>query len=138
MATAAAAAAVGIGVGLSLSVTMENSAEHSMLNWPGNPSPLWASLSLTNVAEGTLVEPKTGVEFPAVLDGTRRLLGVGLRRKSLFGLKNIDVYAFGSLLFFISLFSFCFLYFRLASRKTLACADLMINWPHILSFLTKT
>ncbi|CAA6662883.1 unnamed protein product [Spirodela intermedia] len=92
---AVAAATVGIGVGLSLSAKMENSGGHFMFNSLGNPSPVWASLSLTTAAEGTLVEPKTGAEFPAVLDGTRRLLGVGLRRKSLFGLKNIDVYAFG-------------------------------------------
>lgn len=56
---------------------------------------MWASLSLADGAAGTSVEPKTGVSFPSVLDGNRRLLGVGVRRKSLFGLKNIDVYAFG-------------------------------------------
>lgn len=56
---------------------------------------MWASLSLADGAAGTSVEPKTGVSFPSVLDGTRRLLGVGVRKKNVFGLKNIDVYAFG-------------------------------------------
>ncbi|KAK8961635.1 Fatty-acid-binding protein 1 [Platanthera guangdongensis] len=41
------------------------------------------------------VEPKTGVLFPTVIDGVRRLVGIGLRKKNVFGLKNIDVYAFG-------------------------------------------
>lgn len=44
----------------------------------------------------TSVDSKTGVEFPIVMDGTRRrLVGIGVRKKTLFGLKNIDVYAFG-------------------------------------------
>ncbi|KAF7120700.1 hypothetical protein RHSIM_Rhsim13G0025700 [Rhododendron simsii] len=57
-------------------------------------SHLWGSLSLA--ADPTPVnEPKTGVSFPSALGDSRRLLGVGVRRKSVFGLKNIDVYAFG-------------------------------------------
>lgn len=38
---------------------------------------------------------ETGVSFPAFLEDGRRLLGTGVRRKSIMGLKNIDVYAFG-------------------------------------------
>ncbi|PRQ26105.1 putative chalcone isomerase [Rosa chinensis] len=56
--------------------------------------PLWGSLSL-NDTPASVVDSKTGVSFPSVLDGTRRLLGIGLRRKRLLGLKNIDVYAYG-------------------------------------------
>ncbi|XP_026456405.1 fatty-acid-binding protein 1-like [Papaver somniferum] len=58
-----------------------------------NPSPLWGSLSLTSAE--TITDSKTGFPFPAILNDDRRLLGIGLRRKVLFGLKNIDVYAFG-------------------------------------------
>lgn len=42
-----------------------------------------------------MVESKTGASFPSVLGDSRRLLGVGLRKKSVLGLKNIDVYAYG-------------------------------------------
>uniref|UniRef100_A0A2N9H0Z1 Chalcone isomerase domain-containing protein n=1 Tax=Fagus sylvatica TaxID=28930 RepID=A0A2N9H0Z1_FAGSY len=59
--------------------------------------PLWGSLSLaeTSSSSSTVVESKTGVSFPSVLDDSKRLLGIGLRKKSVLGLKNIDVYAFG-------------------------------------------
>ncbi|EEF41696.1 fatty-acid-binding protein 1 [Ricinus communis] len=56
----------------------------------------WGSLSLADASPTTtVVESKTGVSFPSVVYETRRLLGVGLRRKSVLGLKNINVYAFG-------------------------------------------
>ncbi|CAL9134239.1 unnamed protein product, partial [Musa textilis] len=58
-------------------------------------SPIWASLSLADGPTGTLVEPRTGAAFPTVLDGGQRLTGIGLRKTSVLGLKNIDVYAFG-------------------------------------------
>ncbi|KAK4801037.1 hypothetical protein SAY86_021524 [Trapa natans] len=54
----------------------------------------WGSLSLAD-SSPPVVESNTGFPFHSVLDGSRKLLGVGLRRKTLFGLKNIDVYAFG-------------------------------------------
>lgn len=54
---------------------------------------------LTALAEGlpnTVTEPTTGASFPALLDdGNKQLAGVGLRKKSILGLKNITVYAFG-------------------------------------------
>ncbi|XP_030545866.1 fatty-acid-binding protein 1 [Rhodamnia argentea] len=56
--------------------------------------PLWCSLSLAENSP-PVVESKTGASFPSVIGGSRQLLGVGLRRKSVLGLKNIDVYAFG-------------------------------------------
>ena len=60
--------------------------------------PLWGSLSLAekSSSSSTVVESKTGVSFPSVLDDSKRLLGIGLRKKSVLGLKNIDVYAFGT------------------------------------------
>ncbi|KAK4849157.1 hypothetical protein QYF36_021514 [Acer negundo] len=56
---------------------------------------LWGSLSLADNSSDTVVESKTGVSFPSVLGDSRKLLGIGLRRKIVLGLKNIDVYAFG-------------------------------------------
>lgn len=41
------------------------------------------------------MDSKTGASFPPVIKDSQTLLGIGLRRKSIFGLKNIDVYAFG-------------------------------------------
>ncbi|KAJ6336009.1 hypothetical protein OIU78_012581 [Salix suchowensis] len=54
----------------------------------------WASLSLADPSP-SVVETKTGAAFPSVVFESRRLLGIGLRKKSILGLKNIDVYAFG-------------------------------------------
>ncbi|KAJ1433079.1 Chalcone isomerase [Sesbania bispinosa] len=56
--------------------------------------PLWGSLSLADNGV-PVVESKTGASFPSVLDSSQKLCGIGLRRKSILGLKNIDVYAFG-------------------------------------------
>ncbi|XP_010524016.1 PREDICTED: fatty-acid-binding protein 1 [Tarenaya hassleriana] len=55
----------------------------------------WGSLSLADYSSETVVESRTGFSFPAVIGDSQRLLGVGLRKKSVLGLKNIDVYAFG-------------------------------------------
>ncbi|KAG2260881.1 hypothetical protein Bca52824_080175 [Brassica carinata] len=56
----------------------------------------WGSIALANSSsESAVVEPKTGFSFPATIGDSRRLLGVGLRKKRVLGLKNIDVYAFG-------------------------------------------
>ncbi|KAK8487691.1 hypothetical protein V6N11_012746 [Hibiscus sabdariffa] len=52
------------------------------------------SISLAN-GSAPVVEAKSGVSFPPILGNSLRLLGVGLRKKSILGLKNIDVYAFG-------------------------------------------
>ncbi|KAK6937534.1 hypothetical protein RJ641_031042 [Dillenia turbinata] len=57
-------------------------------------TPIWGSLSLTD-NQTPVVESKAGVSFPSNLGNSQRLLGIGLRRKSIFGLKNIDVYAYG-------------------------------------------
>lgn len=78
---AAGAAAVGLGGAIAVSAT--TAKESVLLKNNG-----WASLSLA--------QSKAGASLPGVLDdGSKRLLGVGLRKKSVFGLKNIDVYAFG-------------------------------------------
>ncbi|XP_057461982.1 fatty-acid-binding protein 1-like [Actinidia eriantha] len=57
-------------------------------------SPVWGSLSLA-ADPYPVTDPNTGVAFPSVLGDSRRLLGIGLRRKCVMGLKNIDVYTFG-------------------------------------------
>lgn len=58
-------------------------------------SPFWASLSIADTPS-SVSEPRTGVLFPSCLNDSRQLLGTGLRKKSVLGLKNIDVYAFGT------------------------------------------
>ncbi|KAK9139789.1 hypothetical protein Scep_009470 [Stephania cephalantha] len=60
-------------------------------------APNWgaASIQLLESCIFAVVESKTGASFPTVLGVSRRLLGIGLRKKSVLGLKNIDVYAFG-------------------------------------------
>lgn len=63
-------------------------------------SHLWASLSFADSSSATVVDSKTGVSFPSELGGSQKLLGIGLRKKSVLGLKNIDVYAFGNRFFF--------------------------------------
>lgn len=62
---------------------------------PNHSSLPWGSLSLADTSS-TVVESKTGMSFPSVVSESQRLLGIGLRRKSVLGLKNIDVYAFGN------------------------------------------
>eukprot|EP00249_Psilotum_nudum_P004202 c17744_g1_i1 orf=332-1243(-) len=60
-------------------------------------SPL-ACLSLSAEAppaQRLVMEPKTGMSFPLVLDEKEKLAGMGLRKKTLLGLKNVTVYAFG-------------------------------------------
>ncbi|KAG1368764.1 putative Fatty-acid-binding protein 1 [Cocos nucifera] len=90
----AAAAAAAAGIGLAVYLKSANQVEPSPQRLS---SPMWAALSLSDAptATGTSVEPKTGVAFPTALDGGRRLLGIGLRKSSVLGMKDINVYAFG-------------------------------------------
>ncbi|KAF7818327.1 fatty-acid-binding protein 1-like [Senna tora] len=60
----------------------------------GNSLPLWASLSLADNSH-PVTDSKTGASFPSLLGDSQKLCGIGLRKKSILGLKNIDVYAFG-------------------------------------------
>jgi hypothetical protein len=92
LATAALAAASALGLSLAAS-SLTDSARQGDISHIG-----WASLSLGN-AIFSPVEPKTGEVFPEEVDGRRRLLGVGVRRTNVLGLKSIDVYAFGTCLF---------------------------------------
>ncbi|KAI3829682.1 hypothetical protein L1987_03810 [Smallanthus sonchifolius] len=96
----AVSAAVGAGISAGISISQNsNSSLHNALNsFISNfsrSSPLWGSLSLSDGPNAVVTESKTGVSFPAVLKDSQGLLGIGLRRKAVFGLKNIDVYAFG-------------------------------------------
>jgi len=50
----------------------------------------------------SVLESKTGTSFPSVLASSHKLCGIGLRKKSVLGLKNIDVYAFGMPFYFLS------------------------------------
>ncbi|KAI3978454.1 hypothetical protein MKX01_015629 [Papaver californicum] len=94
-----AAVTLGFGIGMGVAISQNKKTNPfdvfiSHLSSSSHPSPLWGSLSLTSGGE-TVTDSKTGFPFPAILNDNRRLLGIGLRRKVLFGLKNIDVYAFG-------------------------------------------
>ncbi|KAM5563733.1 fatty-acid-binding protein 1 [Rosa sericea] len=94
--TLAAGAAAFAGVAAVTRTNPTNPFLQNALNFffADRSLPLWGSLSL-NDTPASVVDSKTGVSFPSVLDGTRRLLGIGLRRKRVLGLKNIDVYAYG-------------------------------------------
>ncbi|PNX78174.1 chalcone-flavonone isomerase-like protein [Trifolium pratense] len=59
-----------------------------------NTSPLWGCLSLADSGV-PIVDSRTGSSFPSVLEASQKLCGIGLRKKCILGLKNIDVYAFG-------------------------------------------
>ncbi|XP_068653590.1 fatty-acid-binding protein 1-like isoform X2 [Aristolochia californica] len=98
----AAAVTAGIGAGFSISHDLRNPTDpffqkvlHFLSPNPCGGLTPWASLSLADNSDGTAVESKTGVSFPTLLKDTQRLLGIGLRKKSIMGLKNVDVYAFG-------------------------------------------
>ncbi|OEL35740.1 Fatty-acid-binding protein 1 [Dichanthelium oligosanthes] len=91
-ATLAAAAAVAAAAA---SLTLTAKSAGRTVPHPGPSAPLWASLSLADGAAPGSVEPRTGAAFPTESPAGRRLLGVGLRKTSVLGLKSIDVYAFG-------------------------------------------
>ncbi|KAI4374301.1 hypothetical protein MLD38_012311 [Melastoma candidum] len=44
------------------------------------------------IAAATVKEVSTGVEFPAIIRESRKLLGVGVRRNCMLGLEHIDIY----------------------------------------------
>ncbi|KAG9456443.1 hypothetical protein H6P81_000951 [Aristolochia fimbriata] len=98
----AATVTAGIGAGFAISHNFVNQTDPLLLkalrffspNVCGGLPP-WASLSMADNSGGIAVESKTGVSFPTLLKDTQRLLGIGLRKKSIVGLKNIDIYAFG-------------------------------------------
>jgi len=89
-----AAAAAAAAASLSLTLTAKSAGRPVPL--PSPSAPLWASLSLADGAAPGSVEPRTGAAFPTEAAAGRRLLGVGLRKTSVLGLKSIDVYAFGN------------------------------------------
>lgn len=96
---AAGVGAVAAGVSLSQNNTkpfLQNTFDF-LINklTPNYNDPIWGSLSLA-ATRPDITESKTGVSFPAVLNDSQQLLGVGLRKKSVMGLKNINVYAFGT------------------------------------------
>ncbi|GMI85780.1 fatty-acid-binding protein 1 [Hibiscus trionum] len=95
----AAAASIGAAAAAGVAVASQNPNHPFFQNaanllLPNSSSLPWASISLAD-GSAPVVEPKSGVPFPPVLENSLRLLGVGLRKKTILGLKNIDVYAFG-------------------------------------------
>ncbi|KAL3644874.1 FKBP12-associated protein [Castilleja foliolosa] len=98
-AVSAAAALSFAGAGIAISQNPNNTEFlRNALNFMASNrigiSPMWGSLSLSENSQ-PITESRTGMSFPVVLKDSQRLLGVGLRRKAVLGLKNIDVYAFG-------------------------------------------
>lgn len=97
--TAFAVAAAAVGASAAV-VAVSSSDRSSLWNAMSSvvssqySSALWGSLSLEDNGVHVL-ERKTGVSFPSALGPSLKLCGIGLRKKSVFGLKNIDVYAFG-------------------------------------------
>uniref|UniRef100_A0ACD5YX19 Uncharacterized protein n=1 Tax=Avena sativa TaxID=4498 RepID=A0ACD5YX19_AVESA len=91
----AAAIAAAAAAAAAASFTLTAKSAGRPLPHPVHSAPLWASLSLADGATPSNVEPRTGAAFPAETAGGRRLLGVGLRKTTILGLKTIDVYAFG-------------------------------------------
>ncbi|KAJ8527251.1 hypothetical protein K7X08_029728 [Anisodus acutangulus] len=76
---------------------LENAMNFLLSNFSpnkNNSSPLWGSISLADNS-APVTESRTGMSFPSILKDNQRLLGIGLRKKTVFGLKNIDVYAYG-------------------------------------------
>ncbi|KAF8388022.1 hypothetical protein HHK36_026688 [Tetracentron sinense] len=99
------AAVLGAGIGMGTAIShkpsnqrdpfLKKALDFFFSDYPLNClSPMWGSLSLAD-KYSEAIESKAGVSFPCILNDTQKLLGIGLRKKSVFGLKNIDVYAFG-------------------------------------------
>lgn len=68
---------------------------HPFLPARGAASFACLASSLPHHSPTSVTQPNTGVSFPIALHDGKQLAGIGLRKKSLFGLKNITVYAFG-------------------------------------------
>lgn len=108
----------GVGAGIAAGIVLSQISSKPFVENPLNFllsslnrnhfSPAWGSLTLAD-SSAPVTESRTGMSFPSVLKDSQRLLGTGVRRKAILGLKNIDVYAFGTafnlLMFFFSRFS---------------------------------
>lgn len=94
--SAFAAAAVAAGATVAFVAVSSSDRRNSLTSFfsSNHSLPLWGSMSLADSGV-PVVDPKTGASFPSVLESSQTLCGIGLRRKSILGLKNIDVYAFG-------------------------------------------
>lgn len=104
--TVASGVAVVAGVAAASHSSTQPFLQNALNSFFANRSlPLWGSLSLTD-APSSVVDSKTGASFPSVLAESRRLLGIGLRRKRVMGLKNIDVYSFGISFPYLAFFLF--------------------------------
>nr|GEX75171.1 fatty-acid-binding protein 1 [Tanacetum cinerariifolium] len=91
----ACSVALTAGISAGISISQNSTSVQNTLNSFVYKKPCFGSLSLSEGGVDLAVkEEKNGVVFPGVVEGNKGLLGVGLRRKVLFGLKNIDVYAF--------------------------------------------
>ena len=105
--TASIAAATCAGIAITHNSTkhkhkhpiLQNTLQFILTHLPSTPnshSPLWGCLSLSS--DFTVTDSKTGTCFPSAVKDSQNLLGIGVRRKSILGLKDINVYAFGIIL----------------------------------------
>lgn len=114
----AAASGAAVAAAVAVSQNPINPFLQNAFNFFSNhSSPFWASLSIAD-NPSSVSESKTGVFFPSILNDSRQLLGTGLRKKSVLGLKNIDVYAFGT----------AFLYYHLKSIQCFSSILCCITW----------
>ncbi|XP_051118455.1 fatty-acid-binding protein 1 isoform X3 [Andrographis paniculata] len=92
---ASVAVAATAGAGVAISLNSDFQFLPTALNLLTSSRNGFCSLSLADNSSSPVTESRTGMSFPAVIKDSQRLLGVGVRRKAILGLKNIDVYAFG-------------------------------------------
>ncbi|CAM6059489.1 unnamed protein product [Sphagnum tenellum] len=81
-----------------ISQTLMGGSELAFSWLKNSSSSSFAALSLNaglGQVEEEVVDPKTGMTFPGVLNKCQLLTGTGLRTKSILGLKKITVYTFG-------------------------------------------
>ncbi|KAH9301882.1 hypothetical protein KI387_013465, partial [Taxus chinensis] len=97
---------VGVGVGLGVGLSKQRSllaknlwektrrARSSTYIW-GSVASISMAAEVSHSDNNMAVEPNTGVSFPSSLDENKKLAGVGVRKKNIFGFTSINVYAFG-------------------------------------------
>lgn len=99
VARAAAVAAVGVAVGGWALSTPKLASRRKLvadrLLSSNNVAMCFASMSMAAAPVEEIVEPTTGMTFPSSLEEGRLFTGAGLRKKSILGLKKINVYTFG-------------------------------------------
>jgi hypothetical protein len=98
VARAAAVATVGVAVGGWALSTPKLASRRKLVAerlFSNNVAMCFASMSMAAAPVEEIVEPTTGMTFPSSLEEGRLFTGAGLRKKSILGLKKINVYTYG-------------------------------------------